>query len=53
MIEEKIGCIVIRTKPDSTGFNIYRLINQVCMHIKQSAMKSTIMSLIDDLSKEL
>ena len=35
MIEVKLGCKIIRTNPDSRDFNIYILINQVRMHIKQ------------------
>ena len=35
MIEEKLGCKIIRTDRDAADFNIYRLINQVYMHIKQ------------------
>ena len=53
MIEEKHDCKVIRIDPNAGDFSIYRLINQVRMHIKQSTLKSTKMSLIDDLSREL
>ena len=53
MTEEKLGCKIIRTDPDAADFNIYRLINQVPIHIKQSTIKSTRNSLIDDLSREL
>ena len=49
MIEKKLGCKIIRINPDAADFIIYRLINQVCMHIKQSTKKS----LTDDLSKKL
>ena len=52
MIEEKHDRKVIRIDPDAGDFSIYRPINQVCMHIKQSTLKSTKMSLIDDLSRE-
>ena len=52
MIEAKHDCKVIRIDPDAGDFSIYRLINQVCMHIKQSTLKWTKMSLIDDLSRE-
>ena len=53
MIEEKLSCKTIRTNSDAPDFNIYRLINQIRMNIKQLAIKSThwINSLIDDLSK--
>ena len=53
MIKEKIGCKPIRTDPDAADFNIYRIINQVRMSIKQSTIKLTRNSLIDDLSREL
>ena len=36
MIEKQLGCKIIRINPDAADFIIYRLINQVCMHIKQS-----------------
>ena len=49
MIEKKLGPKIIRIKSDATDFNIYRLIIQVCMHIKQLNKKS----LTDDLSKRL
>ena len=39
----------MRINPDGADVNIYRLINQVRMHIKQSTKKS----LIDDVSKRL
>ena len=53
MKEGKLGCKIIRTDPDAADFNIYSLINQVRMDIKQSTIKSTRNSLIDDLSREL
>ena len=37
----------IRINPDSADFNIYRLINQICMHIKQPTKEP----LIHNLSK--
>ena len=40
MIEEKLGCKIIRTNPDAADFNIYRPINQLRMHIKQSNQSS-------------
>ena len=49
MIEKKLGCKIIRINPDATDFNIYKMINQIRMHIKQSNKKS----IIDDLSKRL
>ena len=53
IIKEKLDCRTIRTDPDASDFNIDRLINDVRMHIKQSTIKLTENSLIDDLSKEL
>ena len=53
MIEEKLGCKIIRTNPDAPEFKIYRLINQVRKHTEQSTIKSTKKSLIDNLSKRL
>ena len=49
MIEKKLGCKIIRINPDAADFSIYRLINQISMHIKQSTKKS----LIDNFSKRL
>ena len=49
MIEEKIGCKIVRINPDTPDFNINRVTNLVFMHIKQSTKKS----LIEDLSKRL
>ena len=49
MIEEKIGCKIVRVNPDIPDFNINRVINLVFMHIKQP----TKTSLIEDLSKRL
>ena len=49
MIEKKLGCKIIRINQDIADFDIYRLINQMRMHIKQSTKKS----LIDNLSKRL
>ena len=53
MIEEKLDCKIIRINPDAGDLNINRVINLIYMHIKQSAIKSTKKSLIDDLSREL
>ena len=49
MIEEKIGCKVIRINPDAPDFYINKVINLVFMYIKQSTKKT----LIDDLSKKI
>ena len=49
MIEQELSCKIIRANSDKKDFNIYRLINQVRIHIEQL----TKISLIDDLSKRL
>ena len=49
MIEKRPGCKIIRINPDTVNFKIYRLINEIRMHIKQSTQKS----LIDNLSKRV
>ena len=49
MIEKKLGCKFIIINPDAADFNIYRLINQIRMHIKQSTKNY----LIDKFSKRL
>ena len=46
---QKIGSKIIRNNPDAADFNIYRLTNQIHMHMKQSAKKS----LSDNLLKRL
>ena len=53
IIEEKLGCKIITTNPDAADFSIYRLKNQVRMHIEQSTIKSTKTSLTDHFSKRL
>ena len=49
MIEQELSCRIIRANSDKKDFNIYRLINQVRIHIEQL----TKISLTDDLSKRL
>ena len=49
MIKKKLDYKIMRINPDGADVNIYRLINQVRMHIKQSTKKS----LIDDVSKRI
>ena len=46
---KKNGCKIIRINPEAADFKLYRLINQIRIHIKQSNKKS----LIDNLSKRL
>ena len=50
---EDHGFTIIRTNPDVPDFNIYRLINQIRMHMDQVTIKSTRSLLIDDFSREL
>ena len=47
--KKKLDWKIIRINPETADFSIYKLINQVHMHIKQSTKKS----LIDDFSKTL
>ena len=49
MIEEKIGCKVIRIDTDAPDFYINKVINLIFMYIKQSTKKS----LTDDISKRI
>ena len=49
MIEQELSCRIIRANSDKKDFNIYRLINQVRIHMEQL----TKISLTDDLSKRL
>ena len=46
MIEKKLGCKTVSINPDAADLSIYRRINQIRMHIKQSTKKS----LMDNLS---
>ena len=53
MIQEKCDWKIIRTDPDAPDFNIYKLTNQIHIHIGQSTKKSTKKSLIDYPSNKL
>ena len=53
IMEEKRDCRTIRTDPTASDFNIYILINEVRMRKKETTIKFTKNSLIDDISKEL
>ena len=57
MKEQKLDWRIIRTDSDTAEFNVYRLINQVRMNIKQLTIKSTKKLtknlMINDLLKEL
>ena len=48
-LEIELDCVFIRINPDEKDFNIFKKINKINRHIKQSTKKS----LIDDLSKRL
>ena len=45
-MKKKLDCKIIRINPDAADFNIYRLINQIRMPIKQSTKKSIIDNLL-------
>ena len=49
VIEQELGCRFIRTDPDKAYFNIFRAINQIFRHIKQSTKKIV----INKISKRL
>ena len=57
MVEKKTGHTFLKFNPVAVDFTNYRVMNQVCMHIKQSTIestkKSTKKSLIDDLWRNL
>ena len=48
-IEQELGCVFIRINHDEESFNIFKPINEVHRHIKESTKKS----LIDKISKTL
>ena len=48
-IEQELGCVFIRINHDEESFNIFKPINEVRRHIKESTKKS----LIDKISKRL
>ena len=48
-IEQELGCVFIRINHDEESFNIFKPINEVHRHIKESTRKS----LIDKISKRL
>ena len=47
--EQELGCVFIRINHDEESFNIFKPINEVHRHIKESTKKS----LIDKISKRL
>ena len=48
-IEQELGCVFIRINHDEESFNIFKPINEIHRHIKESTKKS----LIDKISKRL
>ena len=48
-LEKELNCVFIRINPDEKNFNIFREINKIHRHIKNSATNL----LIDNLSKQL
>ena len=48
-IEQELGCVFIRINHDEESFNIFKSINEIHRHIKESTKKS----LIDKISKRL
>ena len=52
-IKEKLGCEFIRTNRDEENFNIFKAINEIHRHIKESIKKSTKKSLMDKLLNKL
>ena len=41
-IEQELGCMFIRIDPDKEDFDIFRTINEIFRHIKQSTKKTLI-----------
>ena len=52
-LEKELGCKFIRINPDEEKFNIFRTINEIHMHIKESTKKITKKSTISDVKKLL
>ena len=41
-LEKELGCKFIRINPDKENFNVFKAINEIFRHIKESNKKSTI-----------
>ena len=56
-LEKELGCKFIRINPDKENFNVFKAINEIFRHIKESNKKlteeSTKKSLVDELSNKL
>ena len=56
-LEKKLGCKFIRINPDKENFNVFKVINEIFRHIKESNIKSTEesikKSLVDEFSNKL
>ena len=54
---KELGCKFIRINPDKESFNVFKAINEIFRHIKESNKKSTEIStkksLVDELSNKL
>ena len=56
-LEKELGCKFIRINPNKESFNVFKAINEIFRHIKESnkkpTEKSTKTSLVDELSNKL
>ena len=56
-LEKELGCKFIRINPDKENFNVFKTINEIFRHIKESNKKSTEestkKSLVGELSNKL
>ena len=52
-IKEKLGCEFIRINPDEVNFNMFKALNEIHRHIKESIKKLIKQSLINELSNKL
>ena len=48
-LEKELGCEFVRINPDKENFNIFKTINQIHRHIKESTKKITKESAINDV----
>ena len=52
-IEQELGCMLLRVDPDKKDFSIFKAIDGIFRHIKQSSNQLTKKSLIDKISMSL
>ena len=52
-IEQELGCKLIRVDPDKKDFSIFKAIDGIFRHIKQSSNQLTKKTLIDKISMSL